>query len=246
MDPSPASGLDQDAAKAATLASELSEPELANLRKALVELRERGMGGQHIEIGTAAGGTLVEMLDLFDPVSCPPFWVVDTMSYFPGQMEAVQRNVRNHGHDPAQIRFMVSSSAKAFTVACSDPPRAVFLLIDANHEVHGVMGDLRWARFVQPGGIVCLHDYWPGDRWNGVTLAADRFLRRNPHYERLLLVGSLLLLRKQCIAERAEVGLLDLLWAYSWRQPVRWRRSLQKRWRKMKQRLSSVKERIRS
>lgn len=221
-------------ASARVLASELTANELAALTQALRTLRDGGLSGEHVEIGTAAGGTLVQMLEVFRSGACPPFWVVDVMTYFTDQLETVHRNLREHGHDPAQVRFFVMLSRKALRQAALHPPKAVFILVDGDHEIRGVTVDLQWAQYLQAGGFLCLHDYAPGEKWNGVTLAVDRFLRRNPHYERFSLTTTLLILRKIRASERAEVSFYDLRRAEVLRNVLKLRNSILKRWRTLK------------
>lgn len=225
-------------ASARTLASELTANELASLKQTLQSLKTSGVAGEHIEIGTAAGGTLVQMLDVFGPGQSPPFWVVDVMTYFTDQLGTVHRNLREHGHDPAKVRFFVMLSRQALRQIAANPPKAAFLFIDADHEIRGVTFDLQWAQFLQPGGVVCLHDYWPssqpGSKWNGVTLAADRFLKKNPNYERVSLTDSLLILRKTRASERREVSFYDLRRAEVLRNVLKLRNSAIKRWRTLK------------
>ena len=59
---------------ATTLASEVTEKEL----KALTVLLEKsGFHGRHLEIGTAAGGTLKAMMAVYEDTERPDFVVVD-------------------------------------------------------------------------------------------------------------------------------------------------------------------------
>ncbi|HMO65843.1 MAG TPA: CoA-binding protein [Verrucomicrobiota bacterium] len=213
---------------AETLASELSAAELERLTGVIRGLRAEGVTGEHIEIGTAAGGTLVQMLRACTDAP-PPFRVVDPMNYFAGQHAAVQENLRRHGLAAAPVRFMVMRSDRALRELAAHPPRAAFLFIDANHELHGVTRDLRWTRFLLPRGIVCLHDYAPGDPLCGVTLAADRFLARHPHFVREAQTGSLLVLRKTADASRPEVSWPEVLRADVLRHAIKPRRSIRKR-----------------
>ena len=221
---------DKDVPSAHTLASELGADELVSLRSALMSLRAAGILGVHVEIGTAAGGTLVEMLKVFGAGARPPFWVVDTMTYFRNQLATVKRNLSNYGLTSDGIRFWVMMSGRAFVEARRDPPRVVFLFIDADHELHGVTRDLQWTHFLVPGGLLAMHDYAPGSRLSGVTLAADRFLARNPHFEKLSLTNSLLIMRKKVAVERMEVNALEVCRAEVLRQIIKLRRSVAKRW----------------
>lgn len=211
-----------------TLASELQPEELARLVAVIRGLRAEGVTGEHIEIGTAAGGTLVQMLRAADDPP-PPFRVVDPMTYFADQPAAVRKNLRQHGLEAAPVRFMAMPSSRAFRELRAAPPRAALLFIDAVHELHGVTRDLRWASFLAVRGAVCLHDYAAGNRLNGVTLAADRFLARNPHYAREGQAGSLLVLRKTGASSRPEVPWIEVLRADVLRQVIKLRRSLHKR-----------------
>ena len=80
---------------ATTLDSELSSNELANLIDILVHKKLKGI---HLEIGTAAGGTLCKLMSSYrDKLhSCPKFIVVDPLKYFPNQYEKVMENLSNH------------------------------------------------------------------------------------------------------------------------------------------------------
>ena len=126
----------------------------------LLELiRDRQFTGQHLEVGTAAGGTLCAMMKSFAEQSRPQFVVVDRMTYFPDQMETVRQNLQNHQLDPDTLDFRVATSAAAFAAAEKSGDRFDFILLDGNHKILAVMADLRWTRLLNPGGIICLHDY---------------------------------------------------------------------------------------
>jgi len=224
---------DKDVPSAHTLASELTADELTALRQSIVSVQARGLRGEHIEIGTAAGGTLVQMLKTHAGGPLRPYWVVDTMTYFHDQLATVKRNLTNHGLDPEAIRFFTMMSGRAFLEARRQRPNAAFLFIDADHELHGVTRDLQWTCFLQPQGILCMHDYVAGDTLNGVTLAADRFLARNRHFEKLGLTGSLLILRKNQAIARLEVSRFEVYRAEVLRQWVKLKRSGWKRWQRI-------------
>ena len=162
-------------------------------------------------MGTAAGGTLCAMLAAFPETQRPRFVVVDNLRYFPGQLETVRQNLRQHQLDPATVDFRECSSAEAFPRAEAAGERFGFILVDACHKVRQVTEDLRWTRLLRVGGIVCLHDY--GGPHRGVTLAVDRFLRRHPNYRREELEGCLLVLRKTAASALPEITAVDLLWA---------------------------------
>ena len=75
---------------AARTESECTEAEIAALVGAM---RERGLSGAHLEIGTAAGGTLKRMMLAYPATERPKFLVVDPLAYFPNQREAVEANL---------------------------------------------------------------------------------------------------------------------------------------------------------
>ena len=79
---------------ATTLAAEMRPEEHELL---LAVLRSVPPEGRCLEVGTAAGGTLVRMLACRDPQNEAKFVVVDPMKYFPRQLETVKRNLREHG-----------------------------------------------------------------------------------------------------------------------------------------------------
>lgn len=193
---------------AQSLASELVVSELDCLRALL---RQPDFLGPCLEVGTAAGGTLCEMMACFPDGDRPRFTVVDNMQYFVGQAEAVRRNLRAHGLDPAQVDFRVCSSDEAFLRAENRRETYGFILIDACHKIRQITQDLRWTRLLRVGGAVCLHDY--GGPHLGVTLAADRFLRRHLNYRRESLANTLLVLRKTGPGTVSEIGAADHLWA---------------------------------
>ncbi len=208
---------------ATTLESEMSAGELAALRRWLHDAHGRG---GHLEIGTAAGGTLCFMMGCYADADRPPFSVVDTMSYFQDQQDLVRKNLTQHGLDPAAVDFRVMTSDEAFRRADQAGDRFSFILVDASHKIRHVMADLRWMRLLETGGLACFHDYSPA--FPGVTRPVDRFLRRNPHFKRVELTETLLCIRKEREAVRPEVGLADYIWAWCWSPLLQWQLSLRK------------------
>lgn len=194
---------------ASTLESELKPDELECLTALL---REGGKLGQHLEIGTAAGGTLWRMMDCFSPEERPPFVVIDPLSYFENQHEVVLQNLRDHGIDPAGVEFRQTTSAAAYAKTEHLGESFDFILIDGNHKLRYVTEDLRWTSRLNPGGYVCLHDCVP--KFPGVTLSSGAFLKRNPHYEVVHHVDSLLVIRKNSPSTRPEVSAAQLACAH--------------------------------
>lgn len=171
-------------------------------------------GNRYLEIGTGAGGTLWRMMACFPKGGRPRFVVVDPMRYFPNQMRIVSRNLEIHGIDPSEVDFRIEPSARALRRALEINEKFDFILIDGCHRILSVMGDLRWARLLNRGGCLCIHDY--SHRFKGVQLAVDRFLLTNPFFERIGFAGSLLVLRRPDIANApvAKVTMIDWLSAF--------------------------------
>ena len=209
---------------ATTLASEMTPQELAGLKQWIQCGRREG---RHLEIGTAAGGTLCFMMKCFEEAERPSFSVVDTMSYFADQFSLVQKNLSQHDLKPDAVEFRVMTSDEAFSKAETAGDRFSFILVDASHKIRHVMNDLRWLRLLEPGGLACFHDYGPS--FKGVTWPVDRFLRRNPHFSRVGLEGTLLCIRKDREGQFLEVTLSDRLWASFWSPVLQWDLSLKKR-----------------
>ena len=209
---------------ATTLEPEMTDAELSALKS---WVQDADLKGAHLEIGTAAGGTLCFLMKLYPDDTRPSFSVVDTMSYFPDQQDIVSRNLTDHGIDAGVVDFRVKSSDAAFREAEAAGDQFDFILVDASHKIRYVMDDLRWMRLLNPGGIACFHDYAP--RFKGVRWPIDRFLRRNPHFARVGQADSLLCLRKDRAAENVEVSTIDRLWARICSPILQWDLSLQKR-----------------
>jgi predicted O-methyltransferase YrrM len=211
---------------AETLASEMTANEQQSLRDALTQHR---LTGTHLEIGTAAGGTLCNILTHYrDSLNAPlpPFLVIDPLRYFPDQLATVQNNLQRYGIDPDHPTFLKTSSAQAFK-DLSTAPELDFILVDGNHKVHYVAEDLRWARHLRLGGLLCLHDYGP--KFPGVHLNVQRFLRRHSNYKVHSQADSLLILQKQSLSARLEISTLDRLWAKSLAPIFQLRASIKKR-----------------
>jgi predicted O-methyltransferase YrrM len=193
-------------ASATTLAAEVSDKELAAL-KAL--LKARRLKGTHLEIGTAAGGTLKELMRCYADSERPRFVVVDPMRYFPDQPAIVRKNLASAGLDPDEVDFRLSMSWPAFRQAAGAGERFSFMFIDGSHKIHHVTEDLAWTRLLSPGGIVCFHDY--NQNFPGVMLPVDRFLARYRNYRAVERVESLLIVEKIAASTEKEIGAWDRL-----------------------------------
>jgi hypothetical protein len=189
--------------------------------------------GKHLEIGTAAGGTLCFLMQLYPPTGIrPKFVVVDTMLYFANQLETVKQNLANHNLPADAVEFRVMPSAEALSNAAADGERFDFILVDASHKIRHVMADLRWLRLLNVGGLACFHDY--SAKFKGVQWPLDRFLKRNGQFSRQGQAGSLLCIRRDARSSRAEVTGWDQIWARSWAVFFQLAASLSKRTDRLK------------
>jgi predicted O-methyltransferase YrrM len=197
---------------ATTLESEISTAEMESL---FVALEQRDLRRTHLEIGTAAGGTLCQLASFYQRKKdfSPSFMVVDPLRYFPDQFDIVCRNLANHQIDPSAIDFVKSSSKEAFSAVGSKSLDLDFILVDGNHKIRYVTEDLRWARFLHAGGILCAHDYTPDHP--GVYLSINRFLKKHRNYNVISQVGTLLIIEKRDSTPPSvtEVSFVDRLWA---------------------------------
>ncbi len=192
-------------ASATTLESEISPREMALLTGLL---RGSGFTGKHLEIGTAAGGTLKEMMRCYPDGQCPQFVVIDPMTYFPDQLQKVKSNLASAGLDASTVDFRIGKSWPAFHAAEKAGERYSFMFIDGSHKLAHVTEDLAWTQLLDTGGVVCLHDYEP--KFMGVMMATDRFLEQNPNYEKIGHEERLIAIRKKSASARREVSAWDL------------------------------------
>jgi len=176
-------------ASSTSLASEMTPNEQAALSKIISEYT---LPGKHLEIGTAAGGTLCKMM--LAARHRPRFVVVDTLKYFPNQHETILKNLASHGLPAEQVEIRATTSAEAYLHACRAGERFDLILVDGSHKFFYVMQDLRWAGRLNRRGILALHDYSP--KFQGVEQPVNYFLARNPGYRKLMLADSLLILEK--------------------------------------------------
>lgn len=193
-------------ASATTLAAEVSDNELAALNALLKRQR---LWGAHLEIGTAAGGTLKELMRCYADAERPRFVVVDPMRYFPDQLAIVRKNLASAGLDPDRVDFRLSMSWPEFRRASRAGERFSFIFVDGSHKIHHVTEDLAWTRLLEPGGVVCFHDY--NRNFPGVVLAVDRFLARYHNYRVVKQVESLLIVEKIAASTAKEIGAWDRL-----------------------------------
>jgi predicted O-methyltransferase YrrM len=207
-----------------TTESELSSEELECLTELL---RKNSFAGDHLEIGTAAGGTLVKMLRCYAEHTRPHFVVIDLLTYFANQREVIIANLNAHGIDPDSVEFRVARSYDVFKQAEKMEEAYDFIFIDGAHKCKYVMQDLSWARLLRVGGLLCLHDYAPKTR--GVMVAANRFMKKYVNYTRVALAGTLLVLRKGEAVTGREVDWIDHWYATMMTLVLQLRSSVEKR-----------------
>lgn len=212
---------------ATTLAAEMTSAEHQLLVQTLVSLSGQRL---HLEIGTAAGGTLCAMLAAFPADRRPSFVVVDPLKYFPNQLETIHRNLEDHRLDPTKVDFRAATSKKAFPAAARRGEQYDFILVDGCHRIESVTQDLKWTRLLAPGGFLCFHDYAP--KFLGVKMPVDRFLKKHPNYRIAAQADSLLVVRKVAASDHLEVDLSDQIYARFWsiqhrinRKMNRWKRA---------------------
>lgn len=209
---------------ATTLASELLEDELNAL---LDLLKQNNFTGNHLEIGTAAGGTLLRMMKCYREDARPHFVVIDPMCYFPNQHELVKTNLRNNDIDPQQVEFRITKSYDAFKQAEKAKEEYDVIFIDGAHKFKYIMEDLSWARLLRKGGVLCLHDYHR--KTKGVIWAAEGFLRKYDNYSRVALINRLLVIRKNEESTIPEISRADRFYATAVSPFLQLSYSLQKR-----------------
>lgn len=195
---------------ATTGESELTKEERRSL---LLHLKKGNFEGRHLEIGTAAGGTLAQLLKTYErKEKQPSFVVVDPMTYFPNQLEKVKENIRKQNQNPDGVDFRVCVSSEAYPRSEKEKERFDWIFIDGSHKCPYVTQDLRWASLLNKNGLLCLHDYSPTHP--GVYWSVNHFLKKNPHYEVVAKVQRLLILRKLKEGKKREVSSWSLKWSY--------------------------------
>jgi predicted O-methyltransferase YrrM len=151
--------------------------------------------GRIVEVGTAAGGTMVKLLQALPAGDHQRVSVVDTFQYFPDHLNVWKKNLQKNVLDSDVLEILQDSSMGAYRTVSSRGDRLAFVLVDAGHKLKDVIRDVRWLSLLEPGGLGAFHDY--SERFPGVMLAVDTFLKRNPDFEREVLVGTLLFVRKK-------------------------------------------------
>ena len=193
---------------AKTLSSELGQQALDGL---LDQIRRERPLSPYLEIGTAAGGALRDIMLCFEEKDCPQVVVVDPMAYFPDQMATVRRNISRHGLDLQKVIFRVKTSEQAFPLAVDAHETYGLILIDGATDLKSVMTDLMWSRLLKVRGLLCVNNV--DDEHKGASLAVARFEAKNPEYKRIRQAGSLRIWRKTAKPDIREISAGDRLYA---------------------------------
>jgi predicted O-methyltransferase YrrM len=172
--------------------SEISKVEFEALAKHLLAAK---LSGPHMEIGTAAGATLRDLMLLYPAQSRPRFEVIDPMTYFPNQHQCVLSTLSSAGIDPGSVTFRIGKSWPIYQQHKRNNGEVFdFIFIDGSHKRYHVVEDLAWVSQLKMGGLLALHDY--GVQHVGVTAAVDRFLSLRPGFEIIDRAESIIVLRK--------------------------------------------------
>jgi SAM-dependent methyltransferase len=207
------------------LSSECSEAERALIRRILGTGK---LSDRHLEIGTAAGGTLKEMIGVYgDQASCPQFVVIDPFTYYDNQLEKVRTNLASAGIDPDSVAFWTGTTQDFIDRERKAGGTFDFIFIDGDHRHYPVMIDLQWADQLRPGGVICLHDR--SEKFPGVGWAIDRFLARNPDMRFVEQAETLVALEKTGPGRPRGVTSADLRAAWAAQLARKWKRSIAKR-----------------
>ena len=172
-------------------------------------ISENTFTDRHMEIGTAAGGTLKELIGAYAGRDyCPEFIVIDKLTYYAQQYSKICQNLKLAGIDPSSVAFWKGTTEDFLHRERLNGGSFDFILVDASHWHYPVTVDLQWGELLRQNGVICLHDY--SERFPGVIWAVDRFLKRNKHFELFEHVRTMVALRKLSEDNSAVIGRSDL------------------------------------
>ncbi|EBA02613.1 hypothetical protein RB2150_00599 [Rhodobacterales bacterium HTCC2150] len=194
-------------------------------------LKNSNFSAAHMEIGTAAGGTLKELIGCYPLGRAPQFIVIDPLSYFPDQLNKIKKNLISAEIDPESVDFWEGTTTDFVNANKSKNLELDFLFIDADHRHHPVLVDLGWAAKVSKGGYICFHDDRP--KFPGVGWAIRRFLKKNSNYNYVSKTDSLVIVQKKTAAPNVNISKFDI-----YEGAIRWSfgrllESLAKKWRRI-------------
>ena len=148
-----------------------------------------------MEVGTAAGGTLKEIINTSDDAKLlSKFFVLDLLLIFrsteENSTELVQLKI-----DPSRVEFWKGTTDSHLPIATEKKLEFNFIFIDGDHKAFPVMNDLRWMDLLAIDGVACFHDY--NNKFPGVMWSLDRFLACNDQFSVLLRADSLVVVRRR-------------------------------------------------
>ena len=207
------------------LSSECDPVEIEALKQAI---KAAPSGGCALELGTAAGGTLKELINFSKSVGKRyQFHVVDPMTYYHNQLQKVKDNLKSADIDPEEVDFFIGTSDGFMKSNYFHGLSFSFVFIDADHRAYPLMKDLRILRNLQEGGLACFHDY--KEKFPGVMWSLDHFLSKNSNYEYVSKNKSLVTIKKIKKTNDAEVGISDLIGAKIFQYKHKYKRSINNR-----------------
>ena len=206
------------------LSSECSIAERACISDAIKTLSP---GGNFLEVGTAAGGTLKEIIQTADNEKLDAsFYVLDPLTYYPDQLEKINKNLSNSDIDPSRVQFWKGTTDNYFPIALEKGLKFKFIFVDGDHKAYPVMNDLRWMELLEVGGVACFHDYC--DKFPGVGWSLKHFLSRNKQFCTISEAETLRVIRRN--GEKiVTVNSADILQSKFMQVFLRLRRSIKKR-----------------
>ena len=184
-------------------------------------------GGNFLEIGTAAGGTLKEIIQTADEEKLDAkFYVLDPFTYYPDQLTKVYQNLSNSDIDPCRVTFWEGTTDSHLATALEHGLTFKFIFIDGDHKAYPVMNDLRWMELLEIGGIACFHDYC--DRFPGVAWSLEHFLSKNDQFSIILKAETIRVVKRNG-KQITAVTKFDLYKSKFMQVILRLRRSIKKR-----------------
>lgn len=206
------------------LSSECSASERACIAEAIKGL---SVGGNFLEVGTAAGGTLKEIIQTADKAKLDTmFYVLDPFTYYPDQLQKIYKNLSNSDIDPSRVQFWQGITDSHLPIALEQGLKFKFIFIDGDHKAYPVMNDLRWMELLEVDGVACFHDYC--DKFPGVAWSLEYFLSRNEQFSNILEAETLRVIKRNG-KEIVTVNRVDLLKSKFMQVFLRLRRSIKKR-----------------
>ena len=204
--------------------SECTPKELSCISEAIKTL---SIGGNFLEIGTAAGGTLKEIIKTAEKLNLSAdYFVLDPLTYFPKQLEKVHQNLLNSNIDPKTVEFWEGTTDSHLPLALGRDLEFNFIFVDGDHKAYPVMLDIQWMELLSVGGVACFHDY--NEKFPGVMWSLDRFLAKNDQFNIIMKAESLIVIKRDGEAIQP-VTQFDLFVSKFMQIFLRVRRSIKKR-----------------